>query len=187
VGAADRRRQDGEAVIHTLWGLETWRVEKVAHARLNQRMIRDDPTVDSPRPDPVKLNRRMLRMITLMIQGDHGNPTRTPLGLYDAAAAVGYLHSAARTLSRFPTFRAALDKAIEAYTKDQPLPNPLPTLPEHDECVRVRRTSDTIAETKHENIALKAENAALKAALARQASPAGYVVRINREEEFVDD
>ena len=147
-------------------------------------MISDDPTVDSPDDTPddkpyvdkVKLTRRMLRMIEMMIVGCHGDPTRTPLGILDAEA-VGYFRSAGRSLAKSPTFRKAYDKAVEAYAEGNPLPNPLPTLAEYDECVRLRRLRDELnakyqrcnkarAEMKHQNIALKAENAALKAALA---------------------
>lgn len=54
------------------------------------------------------LNSRMLRMIALMTEGHPDDPSRTPYGLYDAAAAVGYHRRAARALAMAPIF-------VEAY------------------------------------------------------------------------
>lgn len=63
---------------------------------------------------PIVLNRRMLRMIDLMVQGHPDDPSRTPYGLYDAAAAVGYQRRAARALIQSALFLDAYYKALGA-------------------------------------------------------------------------
>ncbi len=60
---------------------------------------------------PIKLNARMLRMIDLMVNGHSDDPGRTPYGLYDAAAAVGYHRRAARALAQSPLFVGAYEAA----------------------------------------------------------------------------
>jgi hypothetical protein len=56
---------------------------------------------------PRALNAQMVRMIGLMIHGHDWDPSKTPLGIYDAAAAVGYRRKAARHLARSRLFREA--------------------------------------------------------------------------------
>ena len=82
---------------------------------------------------PVKLNARMVRMISLMIDGHPDDPSHTQFGLYDAAESVGYRRRAARELAKSPVFIEAFNAAIIAAQGGEPAPNPCPSL----ETVRV--------------------------------------------------
>jgi hypothetical protein len=82
---------------------------------------------------PVKLNARMVRMISLMIDGHPDDPSHTPYGLYDAAESVGYRRRAARELAKSLVFIEAHNDAVAAAVANQPAPNPCPSL----ETVRV--------------------------------------------------
>lgn len=56
---------------------------------------------------PDEINSRMHRLIKLMVHGRGGDPSRTPLGLYEAAAASGYRKKGVRYLfETAPAFRA---------------------------------------------------------------------------------
>lgn len=66
----------------------------------------------NPPGGPVKLNRRMLRMIDLMVNGHPDDPSRTRYGAYDAAQSCGYHRRAARALARSPLFVDAYYRAL---------------------------------------------------------------------------
>jgi hypothetical protein len=73
---------------------------------------------------PAKLNARMLRTISLMVEGHPDDPSRTPYGLYDAAAAVGYRRRAARELAKSEVVVAAYSDAIKAANGNHLCPTP---------------------------------------------------------------
>jgi hypothetical protein len=54
----------------------------------------------------------MLRMIWLMVRGHPDDPSRTPYGIYEAAAAVGYRRRAARELAISPAFFEAYQREL---------------------------------------------------------------------------
>jgi len=74
---------------------------------------------------PVVLNSRMLRMIDLMVKGHPDDPSRTPYGLYDAAAAVGYQRRAARALAGTPIFVEAYWRVYRGESSASAVPTPI--------------------------------------------------------------
>ncbi len=140
---------------------------------------------------PVVLNARMVRMISLMVDGHPDDPSRTPYGLYDAAAVVGYRRKAARELAKSPIFVEAHNAAFAAAIANLPAPNLCPSI----EVVREReaaraerkqmqaRLRETDKECKRlpdELVAMK-ERAPQRTAFAPQMG-VGYVVRLQQVE-----
>jgi hypothetical protein len=64
----------------------------------------------------------MIRMIDLMVAGHPDDPSHTPYGLYDAAAAVGYRRRAARALAEAPVFAEAYWRAYRGESNASAIP-----------------------------------------------------------------
>jgi hypothetical protein len=77
-------------------------------------------SVLTPRLDggPMRLNRRMERMIDLMIEGDPMEEPREPLDPYAAGKACGYQRKAVRELFQEPAFFAALEEKRRLFQRD---------------------------------------------------------------------
>jgi hypothetical protein len=71
---------------------------------------------------PLRLNRRMERMIDLMIEGDRMEELQEPLDLYSAAKAVGYQRKAARELANSPAFVEAYNTKLKAASRKETMP-----------------------------------------------------------------
>ena len=61
-------------------------------------------------------------MIELMVNGHPDDPSRTPYGLYDSAAAVGYHRRAARALAEAPIFVEAYWRAYAGKSNASAIP-----------------------------------------------------------------
>lgn len=70
----------------------------------------------------------MERMIDLLIEGASDDPSHEPLGLYQAAKAVGYQRKAARELAISRVFTEAYYAKKKAFDNNQPQPILCPSL-----------------------------------------------------------
>jgi len=114
----------------------------------------------------------MIRMIALMIEGHPHDPSRTPFGLYDAAAAVGYRRRAARELAMAPVFVEAYRRAAAGKSNA----NEVPTLEQvQHEIARQRRSR------------IKAPGTAAPSAPAKKPTVPGYVIKLAPKENALPD
>ena len=138
---------------------------------------------------PVKLNARMVRMISLMIDGHPDDPSHTPYGLYDAAASVGYRRRAARGLAKSVVFIEAHNAAVDAAMSNNPAPNPCPSLETvrmeeswRAKCNRIREpeieAEQRARQLKHELDELRAKHPEPVAFV--PAGNPGYIIRPGR-------
>jgi hypothetical protein len=104
------------------------------------------------------------------------DPSRTPYGLYDAAAAVGYRRGAARELAKSEVFVATYSDAVKAANNNQPAPNPCSSLAlvRAQEAWRVER-NQLIAQSVNLKNRLNKAYAELAALRAQQPAPVAFV------------
>jgi hypothetical protein len=93
---------------------------------------------------PLRLNRRMERMIDLMIEGDPMEEPQEPLDLYSAAKAAGYLRKAARELAMSPVFAEAYNAKLKAASRKETLPVLCPSLELVREQMRHRQEMNAV-------------------------------------------
>ncbi len=94
--------------------------------------------------EPMRLNRRMERMIDLMIEGDPTEEPQEPLDLYAAARAVGYQRKAARELANSPAFVEAYNTKLKAASRKEMLPVLCPSLELVREQMRHRQEMNAV-------------------------------------------
>ncbi|MEJ0094156.1 MAG: hypothetical protein WDN46_12180 [Methylocella sp.] len=140
---------------------------------------------------PVALNARMVKMISLMIDGHSDDRSHTPYGLYDAAEAVGYRRKAARELTKSPVFIEAYNAAFDAAVANQSPPNPCPRLAdvrvdvawrdERHKLLQARRDADARCRRLEEELAEMRSAHPERPAFIRSANP-GFIIRSRRSE-----